>query len=71
MVELTTLNLDKICGHEDKVESPKFDGILAGYEMMPPVTVKQLINAIGLWHEPKEKAYFQESIKSDSSDGDE
>eukprot|EP00957_Ditylum_brightwellii_P188737 14366726-Ditylum_brightwellii.AAC.1 len=53
------------------VESPKFEGILAGYEVMPPVMVKQRIDTIGLWHEPKEKAYFQEIVKSDSSDSDE
>eukprot|EP00957_Ditylum_brightwellii_P196595 14979065-Ditylum_brightwellii.AAC.1 len=71
MVELTKLNLDKICGHVNKVESPKFDGILAGYKVKPPVTMKQCINAIGPWREPKEEAYFQKSVKSDSLDGDE
>eukprot|EP00957_Ditylum_brightwellii_P120159 9168575-Ditylum_brightwellii.AAC.1 len=71
MVELAKLNLDKKFGHVDKVESPKFDGILAGYEVKPPVMVKQSIDAIGLWHEPKEKVYFQESVESDSSDDDE
>ena len=71
MVELTELNLDKSCGHVDKAESPKFDGILAGYEVMPPVTVKQHINSIGSWREPKEKAYFQESVEDDDLDGDE
>ena len=71
MVELTELNLDKICGHVDKAESPKFDGILAGYEVMPPVTVKQRINSIGSWCEPKEKAYFQKSVEDDDLDGDE
>eukprot|EP00957_Ditylum_brightwellii_P100586 7666941-Ditylum_brightwellii.AAC.1 len=71
MVELTKLNLDKICGHVDKVESPKYNGILAGYEVMPPVLVKQRIDTIGLWCEPKEKAYFQESVESDSLDGEE
>ena len=71
MVEFTELNLDKICGHVDKVESPKFDGILAGYEVIPPVMVKQHINVIGLWREPKEKAYFQKSVKDDKLVGDE
>ena len=45
--------------------------ILAGYEVMPPVTVKQRINAIGSWREPTEKAYFQESVEDDDLDGDE
>ena len=70
-LELTQLSLDKVCGHVDKVESPKFDGILAGYEVMPPDMVKQCINAIRLWQEPKEKLYFQKSVKSDNLDGDE
>eukprot|EP00957_Ditylum_brightwellii_P017162 1293877-Ditylum_brightwellii.AAC.1 len=55
MVELTKLNLDKICGHVDRVESPKFDRILAGYKVKPPATVKQRIDAAGSWRVPKEK----------------
>eukprot|EP00957_Ditylum_brightwellii_P029710 2246039-Ditylum_brightwellii.AAC.1 len=58
-------------GHVDKLESPKFDGILAGYEVTPPDVVKQHINTIGSWLEPKEKAYFQESVEDEESDGDE
>eukprot|EP00957_Ditylum_brightwellii_P068911 5230750-Ditylum_brightwellii.AAC.1 len=71
MVELTEINLDKICGHVDKEESSKFDRILAGYEVIPPDVVKDCIKNIGLWHEPKENAYFQESVEDKELDGDE
>eukprot|EP00957_Ditylum_brightwellii_P057180 4332463-Ditylum_brightwellii.AAC.1 len=71
MVELTKLDLDKMCGHVDKVESPKIDGILAGYEVKPPAMVKQLIDDTGSWRAPKEKVYFQEIVESESSDDDE
>eukprot|EP00957_Ditylum_brightwellii_P167382 12743026-Ditylum_brightwellii.AAC.1 len=63
MVELTELNLDKIYGHVNKVESPKFDGIFAGYEVIPPVMVKQRINTMGLWCEPKERHIFRKVLK--------
>eukprot|EP00957_Ditylum_brightwellii_P002566 196828-Ditylum_brightwellii.AAC.1 len=69
MVELTKFNLDTICGHVDKVESPKFDGIIAGYEVMPPVMVKQHIDAIGSWRAPKEKD--KDMADDDEWDGDE
>ena len=71
MVELTKSNLDKICGHVDRVKSPKFDGILAGYEVKPPAKVKQRIDVAGSWCLPKEKVYFQEYENSDSSDDNE
>eukprot|EP00957_Ditylum_brightwellii_P126393 9635482-Ditylum_brightwellii.AAC.1 len=71
MVELTELNLDKICGHVEKEESTRFDGILAGYEVIPPDIMKQCIKNIGLWHEPKEKEYFQKSVEDEELDGDE
>eukprot|EP00957_Ditylum_brightwellii_P194173 14787344-Ditylum_brightwellii.AAC.1 len=71
MAKLTELNLDKMCGHVDKEESPKFNGILAGYEVISPGMVKQHIKNIGLWREPKEKAYFQESVEDEELDGDE
>eukprot|EP00957_Ditylum_brightwellii_P210759 15365357-Ditylum_brightwellii.AAC.1 len=63
MVELTELSLDKMCGHVDKEESPTFDGILAGYEVIPPGVVKEHIKNIGLWCEPKEKAYFRKVLR--------
>eukprot|EP00957_Ditylum_brightwellii_P105208 8019507-Ditylum_brightwellii.AAC.1 len=71
MAELTELNLDRICGHLDNEESPKFDGILAGYEVIPSDVVKQCIKNIGLWCDPKEKAYFQESVDDEEMDSDE
>eukprot|EP00957_Ditylum_brightwellii_P184825 14077477-Ditylum_brightwellii.AAC.1 len=68
MLELTKSNLDKICGHVDKVESSKYEGIFAGYEVIPPTRVQQHINTEKFWPEPKLKAYFQEKAVDDELD---